>query len=154
MRKNLLLLIMFCLIATIGAKAEVTGKLSDDGTTFTITTGAEGGVNAYFDSNPDKLNNTKITTLVVVGPMKSEPDLSRLAYNMTGKIHIKTLDLTNAVFTSNQKIINWTNQESITAWDNLVFPCNGENYLMSSLETIKFPKPATGTTMEIPAIAC
>ena len=150
MRKNLLLLIMFCLIATIGAKAEVTGKLSDDGTTFTITTGAEGGVNAYFDSNPDKLNNTKITTLVVVGPMKSEPDLSRLAYNMTGKIHIKTLDLTKAVFTSN-KSKDWNTGNIITTWDNLKFPGNEGSYLKSSLETIKFPKPATGTTMEIPA---
>ena len=137
MRKNLLLLIMFCLIATIGAKAEVVTEktgLSIDGKTFTITTGAEGDVSTYFASNQDALSKEEITTLVVVGPMKKE-DLSYLAENMKDRIHITTLDLTNAVFTTS---------------NNLIFPTNGSNYLKTKLETIKFPKPATGTTMEIP----
>ena len=127
MRKNLLLLIMFCLIATIGAKAKATATIS--GTTLTITTEKAGEVEDYFQNKSD----LTYTSFTVVGPMNGYDIQSMKAFKNG---FLQSLDLSLAT--------------GLTSTDITFYNGNGgtlQNNLSGSLKSIKFPKGPT----EIPA---
>ena len=126
MRKNLLLLIMFCLIATIGAKAEVTSAvLSTDNSTLTITVTAAGDLYNYFTTGEGKAYSSTLTTLVINGPISSGNNNNNDLAAVNALNCITSLDLTNVT--------------ELTG-DALKFHDFNYNNLSQKLKTIKFPK--------------
>ena len=123
MRKNLLLLIMFCLIATIGANATATKS----GTTLTFTDCKAGEIKSYLENSETKSCLSTITSVVVIGAINGD-DIQSMQFTK-----LQSLDLSKAT--------------GLTSGDDLKFTSgtgNLQNKLKSTLETIKFPKGPTG----------
>ena len=135
MRKNLLLLIMFCLIATIGAKATVTSAVvSGNGKTLTITQDKAGGLFAYFIDKGYLDASSAYTTLIVKGPI-SKGDIEAAAAMPA----LTSLDLKDAKVTDGWNLkfkeINDKVQYSV---DNKSYQY--DNHFPTQLEAIYFPK--------------